>query len=158
MSEITELINKLVNKTQDNYFVGEVTAVDGVFCDVMPADGTAELKGIRLCAEDHASKFIIIPVVGSIVYVTMDSETGGIVTGFSEVDEVYLRGDAFGGLVKVSYLVSKLNALENKVNAIITAYNAHVHTASNTPTVSLIVGTLTPTINSDIENTKVKHG
>lgn len=169
MSEIADLINKLANpKKTDKYFVGEVTAVDGIFCNVMPADGTAELQGIRLCAEDHNSNFIVIPAVGSVVYVTMDSETDGIVTGFSEVDEIYLRGDAYDGLVKVGDLVTRLNLIENNFNAFVTAFNAlvsvysaHIHIPLGPPPLTPgapFPTVLTPTTQVMIENTKVKHG
>lgn len=163
MSEIRDLIKTLVGPGSDRYYVGEVTAVNGLVCDVQPNDDTAELKDIRLCAEDNSKLFVVIPKVGSIVYVTMDSDTSGMITGYSEVETILLRGDANGGLVKVEDLVSKLNALENKVNELITAFNTHTHicaapaSPSATP-VPLISGTLPVTTRSQIENTGVKHG
>ena len=59
--------------------------------------------------------------------------------------------------------MSKLNAIENKVNTIITTFNAHTHVASSfgaptTPPPSPVVGTLTPTQVNELENKKVKHG
>lgn len=59
-------------------------------------------------------------------------------------------------------LTNKLNALENKVNQIISAFNNHTHiltlstgTGTAAPTSSPVSGTLTPTNRADIENTLV---
>lgn len=66
-----------------------------------------------------------------------------------------------GGLVKVEQILEKINNLESKVNAIITAFNSHVHTGVTTGAGSSAVsptqvsGALTPTTKSEIENTKI---
>jgi hypothetical protein len=78
--------------------------------------------------------------------------------------EIKLNDGSMGGLVKVIQLTQKLNNLENKVNALITAYNTHVHTGvttgagSSAVTPSTVSGTLTPTNRGDIENALVKQG
>lgn len=155
-------------QSNDRYTVATVTAVDGVFIDAEPIDGTAELKGIRLCAADDPKVFIVVPKVGSIVYIQLSSTSEGIVVGFSEVDEVMLRGEAYDGLVKVGDLVTRLNLIENNFNlfvtafnALVTVYSAHFHIPGGptpiTPGVPFTT-VLTPTIQSMIENTKVKHG
>jgi len=76
---------------------------------------------------------------------------------------VKLNGDQYDGLVKVGELKSKLNALENKVNDLIIACSSQVVTLAPSgafPLASFFtsVTALTPTQQSDIENTKVKHG
>jgi len=79
--------------------------------------------------------------------------------------EIKLNDGAYGGLVKVIDLTTKLNNLENKVNAIIAAFNNHTHiltlstgTGTAAPTAAPVSGTLTPTQRADIENTTVKQG
>lgn len=164
MSEISDTLRKIIGNNKDMYFVGTIKSVDGVLCDVTPEDGTADLLGIRLCAEDSDTKFVIIPTVGSKVYVTMDSETGGIVTGFSEVEEVYLRGDSEGGLVKVNDLVTKLNNIENDLNTLKSLFTSWVVVPSDggaalkAITATWAGQTLTVTNVNDLENEKVKHG
>lgn len=71
---------------------------------------------------------------------------------------------ALGGLVKVIDLTTKLNNLENKVNALLSAFNSHTHiltltsgTGTAAPTVAPVAGTLTPTVRGDIEDTKITH-
>jgi hypothetical protein len=166
MGELADLINKIVNRKNSNerYSIATVKAVDGLFIDASPVDGTADLMGIRLLAANDTKKFVCIPAVGSVVYIQLSSPTEGIVVGFSEVEEIYLRGDEFGGLVKVVELVTKLNNLENKVNTLITTFNAHVHpgvtTGPGSTAISAtpVAGALTLTVRANIENQTVKHG
>jgi hypothetical protein len=170
MSDIAEAIRKIVNGTKihDKAIIGTVNKVSGVFCDITPEDGTADLKGIRLCAEDSSTVFIVVPKIGSKVYVSLETETEGIVTGFSEVDSIQLRGDAHNGLVKVAELVNRLNLIESNFNAfvaafnaLVTVYSAHFHIPGGPPPLTQGVPfttVLVPTQQIMIENTKVKHG
>jgi hypothetical protein len=71
---------------------------------------------------------------------------------------------SLGGLVKIIDLTMKLNNLENKVNALLSAFNTHTHiltltsgTGTAAPTTSPVTGTLTPTVRGDIEDTKITH-
>jgi len=66
------------------------------------------------------------------------------------------------GLVKVAQLVTEINDMKTILNAFIGVFNAHVHTSTivGTPTSPTTVPqttTLTPTNQSTIENTDVKH-
>ena len=162
-SEIVKGLDKLALKHIHNpSFVCTVSAVSlaDLTCTCTPVNGDADLLDVRLISQS-ANGFLILPSVDSIVIVSSIDNRTYYVSMFSEVDEIQLNGDTYDGLVKVGDLVTKLNNLENKVNAIITAYNAHIHVetgASTAPTVSLVVGTLTPTVQANIENTTVKHG
>lgn len=108
---------------------------------------------------------LVIPTIGSNVTVSTDDNCEPIVVGFTETDRIILRGGQFDGLVKVAELTTKLNNAENKINDIITAYNAHTHiltlsmgTGTAAPTLTIVTGTLTPTQQADIENENIKHG
>ncbi len=161
---ISDAINKLVKQSPDRSIVGTVKSVTGILCDIEPVDDTADLTGIRLCAADSTSVFVLIPVVGSTVYVTMDSDTGGIVTGVSEVDEVYIRGDAHGGLVKVTELVADLNSIKSDINTIKSIFAAWVpvpgdgglvlKTASSVWSGSALANSTV----ANLQNENVKHG
>lgn len=76
---------------------------------------------------------------------------------------IKLNGDTHGGLTKIQALTTKINNIENKVNAILSALQAVViplapsGTYPFAPLFSAITA-LTNTLQSDIENTKVKHG
>lgn len=110
--------------------------------------------------------FILIPSIESTVIVAMTNKNDYFVVQFSDIDKVritigqfeilmteneLLLGDgSFDGLVKVGDLVTRLNNLENRVNAI-TTWSATV-----TPPLSL--APLSLTTQSQIENTKIKQG
>jgi hypothetical protein len=107
--------------------------------------------------------FYIIPKVGSLVIVSMINNEAGYVSLFSEVQEIQLNGDNYDGIPIVGNLVQKLNNLENKFNAHIALYNAHVHpeTSVNTlvpsvPDTTNIIAPITTT--ADLKNLTVKHG
>ena len=130
-------------------------------CEVISLDidkRTAKVKDVAeftaTLMPEVADGLLLTPTVGSAVYVIQ-----GVIIGYSELDEIWLRGQQYGGLVKVSDLVDKLNNLEDKVNSIVTAYNSHTHASTGAPAVPLVTGSpLTPTTINDLENSKVKHG
>ena len=166
-NSIKEAIRELV-KTDDVLYsvLCTVKSVDTTnnICDCEPIDGSADLLEVRLMAQNDTG-FLIIPKVNSVVVVTMINKYTGYVAMFSEVEKIYLNGDNYDGLVKIGDLVDKLNNLENKVNSIIKTYNTHTHPyvnvstpATTSPSTSLVTGTLTPTQQTELENTTVVHG
>lgn len=153
--------------------IAEVVSVnvDACTCVCQQVHGTtsAERKTVSLMA-DVSDGWLLIPAVGSTVIIAWSDRQLPYVAMFSDLQDVYLDATGkitmnqgtLGGLVKVRDLVTKLNNLENKVNAIISSYNGHVHPdpvsgTTGTPTVP-ITGTLTPTKVVDIENPNVTHG
>jgi len=166
-NSIKEAIRELV-KTDDVLYsvLCTVKSVDTTnnICDCEPIDGSADLLEVRLMAQNDTG-FLIIPKTDSVVVVTMINKYTGYVAMFSEVEKIYLNGDNYDGLVKIGDLVDKLNNLENKVNSIINTYNTHTHPyvnvstpATTSPSTSLVTGTLTPTQQTELENTTVVHG
>lgn len=164
-NEIVDAIRKIANPNITPYSI--VCTIDSVdltdnTCYCVPINGDADIQKVRLMAE-NTKGFLIIPKVNSTVLVSFISDSMAYVSMFSEVDEIHLNGNNYDGLVKINDLVTKLNNLENKVNTIISTFNTHTHVASSlgSPTTvppSLIVGTLTPTIKTDLENITIKQG
>ena len=132
-------------------------------CIVELLDET-EIPEVRLKAaiEDVTitDGLVQIPKVDSTVLIGMignDPNTWTVLM-YSKVDEVVLFNGSNGGLPKIVPLVSKINAIENKVNDLISHINTHSHAAHGSPpTVSYSGGNLMTTMRSDLENTKVKH-
>jgi len=164
---IKDAIRELV-KTDDVLYsvLCKVKSVDTTnnICDCVPINGDADLLEVRLMAQ-NTNGFLIIPSVDSVVVVTMINKYTGYVAMFSTIEEIQLNGKNYDGVVKIGDLVDKLNNLENKVNSIINTYNTHTHPyvnvatpATTSPSTSLVVGTLTPTQQVDLENTTVLHG
>jgi hypothetical protein len=108
-----------------------------------------------------ADGLVIEPKVDSMVYILSSKYTLPFIVQYSDIVSLTMNGNEFGGLVKVIELTKKINALENKVNDLITNFNAHSHLSSGSPTSGPSVsvsGTLTPTQQKEIENIVIKHG
>ena len=161
-------------------------------CDCTPigGDATTTIPNVSLKAEPN-NGILIKPKIDSVVLVAMSLKTSAYIFMFSDIDsiETIIKGPgnptklkiedgkitmndgSFGGLVKIedpnditSGLLKKLNNLEDKVNLMITIFNAHVHpgvtvgVASTLISVTPVVGTLTPTVKADVENGLIVHG
>jgi hypothetical protein len=140
-----------------------VKSVNGNKCDVEPVNGDSEIFDVRLQGEDTNNGILMIPKVGSVVIVSMVDKDSGFVTMYSEVEEIHLRGESLGGLVKIEDLVDKINNIENKVNDLISGLQGVVIPLAASGTYALVAdfGSVAPLQNtevSDIENDKVKHG
>jgi hypothetical protein len=110
------------------------------------------------------SGVIIFPTQGSNVQVLFnDHSLTGRVIDADQTDNIELMGNVNGGIPITANVVARLNNIENAYNDLVAKFDAHVHTggtisgSTGAPTVP-DTDTLTPTVNSDIENTKVKHG
>lgn len=151
----------------------EVNSVDTLArtCEVTPLNGKADLFDVRFQAELSLTEGVFIePKVNSTVLVAFINSVQAAVVLCSEVENVYIdtqgdtifNGGANNGMVKVGDLVTKLNNLENKVNDLVTWSSTHTHTGvtpgpGTSGTAVGVVGTLTPTQQSELENTKVQH-
>lgn len=167
--DIGDLIRKLVENNEEVYSLPcTVVKVSGEVAELAPLNGDANIFGVKLIAGTSTSPLLITPTKDSVVIATFLSKDTAYIALCSEIDSVAIRGDQYGGLIKVEDLVSKINGLENKVNALIAKFNAHTHITTATVLVGspgVISPTLTPetpiapvTLKSDLENTKVKHG
>lgn len=142
----------------------KVNSVSGNLCQCTTLAGEKDLVDVRLSSESDVTNILITPSVGSVVMVGMIDDVNGVVVMYGKIDSIAIHGAQYDGLVRVSDLTTKLNNLENKLNSIISIFNTHVHSGvqtgsgSSAVTPTLITGTITPTNQSEIENTKVKHG
>jgi len=163
--ELRDALRSLVKPNNDGF--SKVCTIDSVdlttlTCYCVPLNDDADIINVRLMANID-NGFLLIPEVNSIVVVSFLSDSSAYISLVSKVSEVHLNGKNFDGLVKINDLVEKLNNLKNKVNTIISIYNAHTHVASSlgTPTttpVAPVTGTLTPTIKADLENITILQG
>lgn len=169
--EIIEAIQKITGtqlKDDATILVGTVDSVDASkrSCVItsVSSKGRVTIEDVQLMA-DIDDGFLLVPKIDSTVIVCYSTYNKPFVALFSELERVLLvvgdstlevtgseikfNGGLLGGLVKVSDLVSRLNDIENKVNAIIT-WGATV-------TPPLATGPLTPTTRANIENEKIKQ-
>jgi hypothetical protein len=133
-------------------------------CTCTPINGDAEFFDVLLNA-DAEKGFTLIPANGSLVIIQQTSQATAYVSMVSKVDQVYLAGDANGGLVKVNDLVSKLNRIENDINVLKLVFSTWVPVASDGgAALKLAAATwfaqqLIPiTTANDLQNNTVKHG
>ena len=158
--------------------VGIVQSIQGNTCTVT-IDDQMVLPAVNLQAAS-CDGWLLVPSVGSTVVIAYSTQISAFVALYSDIDHAYLQvGDSsitilkdgniglndgsFKGLVKGGALTQKLNNLENKVNELISNFNAHTHGvvavgSPTSPTTTPISGTLTPTTEADIENNKITHG
>lgn len=150
-------------------FPANVVSVDetALTCVVQTLNDDAPMSDVRLkAAIDNVTDGIVeIPVVGSTVLVCLigNDENTAFVVKCSSVSKVVMFGGSKGGLINIGDLVSKINAIENKLNSVINTFNTHVHSGvttgpgSSAVTPTTVAGTLTPTNRTDIEDVKVTH-
>lgn len=185
--QIIESIQKLSGSqlTDQVYFLAcEVLSVDkpARTCACRSIDGARdfEFPNVRLMA-DVDDGFLLVPEIGSTVFVTYSRRNDPIIVLFSAIKEVLLiSGDtsfsltadgivlndgSFGGLIKIEKLVEKINNLENLVNDLIAKFNSHTHvltlstgTGTAAPTATPETNQLSPTKRSELENDQIKHG
>lgn len=152
----------------DNVIICTVVSVDGTTCVCQPVDdGQAEIMDVRLNAESHSTKFLITPAVDSVVGVLAFSDfenTEYMVVMFSEIDSIMIRGDQYGGLVKVDDLVDKINTIEDDLNDLKQVFSTWVPTpndggaALKGAAATWYAATITNTTVNDLENGAVTHG
>lgn len=144
--------------------VNSVNAL-GRTCDCTAIDGKAEVNfpGVQLMAEVDDGE-LKIPAIGSTVIIAYSEYVLPFVLMYSSIDSIIFMGGDLGGMVKVIDLTTKLNNLENLVNDLVGKYNTHVHggvtTGGGVSGITNLIEstTLTPTNQTEIENTKITQG
>jgi len=175
MSETSELIRLLkeLSKVPLLTIVAEVTKVDEdeFTIDAKPLDGTPELFDIRLKSGIDSSNegLIVVPEKGSHVLVTLinNDPNKAFVSGTNKVASIQLRGDEFGGLVKVKELADVVKEIKDDLNSLKQVFTTWVPVAS-TPgdggaslkaaAATWYAQLLAPTSESQLKNDNVTHG
>ena len=169
MSDFLDLIKAEIKKDADKerFYSQHGTCKDvdktARTCTFVPAGDDAERFDIRFQSLMGSTRgWVVIPVEGSAITVTFVNKSTGFVSLTEDIEKIIYQGGSNGGLAIVGPLLSKINALENKVNELIihSATHTHVATSLAAPTATplpIVAGALTPTIRTEIENTKLQH-
>lgn len=171
MKNEEELINRLsaLLRGSKSFDIGKVTAVSGLTCTVLPINGDVEITGVRLSFNNDADS-LFVPAVNSLVvigkYKINKMQKEYFIVQCTKVESIKLHGEGFGGLVMAEILTDRLNKLETRFNDFKTKFNSHTHLltlSSGTGTAAItanpiVLSNLTETEQSDLENSKVKHG
>ena len=160
--QIRESIQKIANAgSRSSHFMNaEIVSVDSETCTVKR--NGLELSDVRLGAvvNSNTKNLVIKPKIGSLVLIA-DLSNGQmrdlVIIGWSEVDSITVNGGDLGGLIKIQELTDKLNSL-------VTKFNAHTHQVSTTGTAAAqtgmavaTAGTATQFSKSDYEDENIKH-
>lgn len=166
--DIRKAIKGLSEKTGMVNILCKVESVDLVnkSCYCQPVFGGADIQDVRLIA-DNQNGFLIIPAINSVVIVSMLNQAVGYVSMFSNVQEIQLNGDNFGGLIKIDNLKSQYDTNFTNLKAAIQAALAPVDAimvalGMPAPLASQIFNTAAQSVvnlnKTPLENTTVKHG
>ena len=152
-SEIKQLIRNIAAYNSGlTLFEAEVTESEDTECTIKYQG--LEHKNVRLVCgfSQRLTTMIIKPAVGSAVLVA-DLSNGKmrdlVVLMVEKAETVIFNGGELGGLIKIAELTDKLNALVN-------AFNAHVHPVAGNTT-STIAQPLQLFNKADYEDEKIKH-
>jgi len=169
---IENMVRDILNREMYYSQYGTAQDVDETkrTCTFVPAGDQAERFNIRFQAvASQTVGFVLVPKEGSDIAVTFVNKSTGFVALTTEIDKMLIdtdltqfNGGDNGGLINIEPLTNKINALESKVNEIITTFNTHTHIASSfgaptTPPPLPVTGVLTPTVRTDYEDKSFLH-
>jgi hypothetical protein len=179
VSNLRDIFNSLITsrfKEEEIYSLkGTISNVreSKLLCDFTPQVGAKILDVSLNIVESNTFGVLKIPENGVQGIVTFFNNEEAFLLDAEKLSKILIKidtstleinnskfifnGGGKDGLVNVNDLVTKLNNLESKVNTIISTFNAHVHPASGVISPTPIVGSLTPTNKSDIEDTNITH-
>lgn len=160
--------------------MGTVTNVDEKTCDVdiTLGDACQSIKGVNLNSASNDG-FTLIPANGSDILIALMPDNSAYMVACEDIDKAvcYIdennsyefdnngfiwNGGNNGGLVKVIELTQKVNNLENLVNNLLTTLKTTTIPLAPSGTYPFAplyaaFSALTPTTQTEIENTKIKH-
>lgn len=163
-SALTEFVKQ--NSDSNDSLVCTVKSYDSATktCYCVPVADFADIQQVRINPDVNKKGLIVFPKLNSVVLVSFLSDSSAYISMFSEIDEMRLGGDQYGGIAKTEPIATSLNNLENKVNALITAITAWTPVpndggaALKVALTSWLSSTVSPTMLSTITNDTIKHG
>lgn len=164
---IAEMIKKLADNGEEIYSkVCKVISVDlqERTCEVEPLSGGANIPGCRLqAAMDQATGMLLVPAVDSFVVVTWLNKNAAYVSLCSDLDEIQLNGDQYGGLVIYDRLKSEIDKNSQFLDQLKQILDSWVPVAQDGGAAlktawTAISSTVQTADLTDITNDTVKHG
>ena len=164
VTDIRQAIQALSGITDLSY-EGVACKVSGIdlatfTCTCTPINGDAEFFDVLLNA-DADKGFTLIPKDGSVVIVQQTSQATAYVSMVSKVDQIYLAGDANGGLVKIDDLKLQYDTMIASFKAAISAGFTALSGLDGGASLSAFNSAAASVINlnkTTLENNTVKHG
>jgi hypothetical protein len=184
---IEEAVRKLAGtQFRDNVTVVQATVVSydipsrTCYCTPISGEAVTDLPNVQLMAEVDDG-ILLLPTVGSTVFVVYSTHHAPFIALFSEVDQIILisggaqikisntglvqfNDGTYGGLIQIAQLITKLNNLEKDLNTLKTAFTTWVPVpddggaALKAETATWAGDEITLTLQAELENTTVTHG
>jgi len=165
--KIRDAIQKIAKQKREDYLISipaTVTDVSGHLCDVEPNNGDAEIFDVRL-QPSNVKGIYIEPVVGSTVYITQLDENNYFVVMYSEVVQIQIGGDDYGGLTITPELRNQLEKNNNLLQQLINILNGPPIPEPGNGAASALQAALSASITGlslgtfdSIENENITHG
>jgi hypothetical protein len=147
--------------------IGEVKGINmnKFTVDIDPLDGGALIFDVKIKPDSSNTndEFCLIPEIGSTVLIgSIEGDSNNlIILMYSKVDKVFLRGGAYGGLIKIQEFKQQydvaFNTLKAAISAGFTALSA-IDSGASATAFNSAVAALQPLNLQLIENNKVVHG
>jgi len=168
MEELLQIIDARIKKKMPLMLtVGKAVNINGDKCDV-DREGMPTLHNVRLNAVSVSSNayFRITPKEGSYVLALLieNNPAEAVIVATSEIEQVELYGDNYGGIVISQKVADELNEIKQDINTLKTVLSAWVvvpgdgGAALKTAAATWAGSQLVTTNKTDLENDKVKHG
>lgn len=163
--EIRDAIRNLAGVQPERAILATIDSVDeeSLTADCTPLNGDAPLLDISLSIDAEDSGLVcLLPEVGGTALILMTSDTTGNVVHCS-AGRLVINGGKNGGLINISDLVSKINAIEKDINDLKKAFSGWTPTpqdggsALKTAAASWASATITETKVEDLEDKNVTH-
>lgn len=125
---LKELVNKFSNEEKRYSSICKVLSIDTTkrTCQLEPINGDAERKGRLQASVELSTGIYIKPTVNSYVLLSFINNQTGVITQYSEVDEITInQGTDFA--VRYNELESAYNQLKSDHDDLVQAFNTHVH-------------------------------
>lgn len=138
---------------------GIVKAVDGATCTVDMAGQQIDGVKLRATSMENDGQLLITPAVGSaVVFGSLTGDLGNLVIfQVDRAEQIVINGGKLGGLVNIQ-------ALTDKINELVQAFNGHTHLVSTTGSATAQSGNAQAPVTkakmlnaSDYEDKKVTH-
>lgn len=171
---ITEGIREITRTGEYEIYQGKVTHVDDslktVDIELEPGLTIFSVR-LRAAVTDDSGVYVLPSKDSWCVIARIEMGQDYTLLRASKIDAYYIKidgmtlevskdaftfnGGQLKGMVKIQDLVQKLNALENKVNQIVTWTGTHLHSGNGAGTATPVTGSLATTKVSDLENKKI---
>ena len=164
---IPELIKKLADNGNQIYSkVCKVISIDldERTCEVETLSDEMIIPGCRLqAAIEQTSGLLLVPVVNSFVIVTWLNKNSAFVSLCSDVEEIQLNGDQYGGMVIYDKLKEQIDKNTNFLNQLKQLFDSWTPVAQDGgAALKASWSTISPQLQtadlSNITNDTVKHG